>query len=336
MTIDRRKLLKGAVAAPLAAPFVSSLGIISARAQSWPSRNITIVVAFPPGGAADLAARPVAQAMQEVLGKTVIIDNKAGAAGLIGNAAVARAEPDGHTLLMALSSMTTLPESERLYDRKPSYEYQQLMPVARVTADPVVFAVRADSPYKTFADFMADAKKRPGEISFSSSGNYGATHLPFAMLEQAANIKLLHVPYRGGGPALTAFIGSQVDVTSQGPAPVMPFVRDGRARLIAHWGSERTPDLEGVPTIAELGYRDVVSYIWAGLFAPPGTPEPIMTKLRETMKKIMGDPATRAMFAKAGSPAAYQDAPEFKKFVDADAERMIPVIRKIGRLDEKN
>jgi tripartite-type tricarboxylate transporter receptor subunit TctC len=328
--MDRRSFMKGAIAAP----FISTLGGV-ARAQSWPSRNITIVVSFPPGGTADLAARPVALALQEVLGKTVIVDNKAGAAGLLGNATVARAEPDGHTLLMALSSMTTLPESERLYDRKPSYEYQQLVPVARVTADPVTFAVRADSPYRTFADFMADARKRPGAISFSSSGNFGATHLPFAMLEQAADIKLMHVPYRGGGPALTAFIGSQVDITAQGPAPIFPFVRDGKARLLAQWGTERTPELEGVPTIAELGYPSVVSYIWAGLFAPQGVPEPIMTKLRETMRKVMTNPATTAIFARAGSPAAYLDQPEFTKFVEADVQRMIPVIRKIGRLDEK-
>ena len=332
--MDRRALLKGTLAGAVAAPFVSTLGGI-ARAQSWPSRNITIVVAFPPGGAADTAARPVAQAMQEILGKSVIIDNKAGAAGLLGNAYVARAEPDGHTLLMALSSMTTLPESERLYDRKPAYEYQQLVPIARVTADPVTFNVRSDSPYKSLGDFIADAKKRPGQISFSSSGNFGATHLPFAMLEQAADIKLLHVPYRGGGPALTAFIGSQVDVTAQGPAPIFPFVRDGRARFLAQWGTERTPDLEGVPTMVELGYPSVVSYIWAGLFAPPGTPEPIVTKLRETMRKVMNDPATKAIFARAGSPAAYLDQPDFAKFVEADATRMIPVIRKIGRLDEK-
>lgn len=330
--MDRRSLLKGA----LAAPFVSTLGATNlAQAQNWPTRNINIVVAFPAGGAADLAARPTAQAMQEVLGRSVIVDNKPGAAGLIGNAAVARAEPDGHTLLMALSSMTTLPESERLYGRKPSYEYQQLVPIARVTADPVTFAVRSDSPYKTFADFIADAKKRPGEISFSSSGNYGATHLPFAMLEQGADIKLMHIPYRGGGPALTAFIGSQVDITAQGPAPIMPFVRDGRARLLAQWGTHRTPELEGIPTIVELGYPSVVSYIWAGLFTPPGVPEPIMTKLRDTMRKVMANPATTAVFAKAGSPAAYLDQPEFTKFVEADAQRMIPVIRKIGRLDEK-
>jgi len=332
--MDRRALLKGSLAGAIAAPFVSSLGGI-ARAQSWPSRNITMVVAFPPGGAADLAARPVAQALQDVLGKSVIVDNKAGAAGLLGNAHVARAEPDGHTLLMALSSMTTLPESERLYDRKPAYEYQQLVPIARVTADPVTFAVRADSPYKTLADFIADAKKRPGAISFSSSGNFGALHLPFAMLEQAAGLKLLHVPYRGGGPALTAFIGGQVDLTAQGPAPIFPFVRDGRARFLAHWGATRTPDLDGVPTMVELGYPGVVSYIWAGLFAPPGTPEPIVTALRDAMRKVMANPTTTAVFAKAGSPAAYLDQPEFAKFVEADATRMIPVIRKIGRLDEK-
>ena len=130
---------------------------------------------------------------------------------MLGNAAAARAEPDGHTLLMALSSMTFLPEAERLYDRKPSYEMDQLVPIARVLADPGVLAARTDSPYKSVADLVAEAKKRPGQITFSSSGNYGASHVPFEMFQQAAGIKLLHVPYRGGGPALTAFVGKQVD-----------------------------------------------------------------------------------------------------------------------------
>ena len=210
----------------------------SRQAQAWPTRNITMIVPFPPGGQADLAARPVAQALEKILGKSVVVDNRSGAGGMLGNAAAARAEPDGHTLLMALSSMTFLPEAERLYDRKPSYEYDQLVPIARVLADPGVLCVRSDAPWKTLADLVADAKKRPGQISFSSSGNYGAAHVPFEMFQQAAGIKLLHVPYRGGGPALTAFIGKQVDITAQAPGPITPHVQSGAARLLANWGAE--------------------------------------------------------------------------------------------------
>ena len=265
----------------------------------------------------------------------MIVDNRAGAGGMLGNAAAARAEPDGHTLLMALSSMTFLPEAERLYDRKPSYEVDQLVPIARVLADPGVLAVRKDSPYRSVADLVADAKKRPGQISFSSSGNYGAAHVPFEMFQQAAGIKLLHVPYRGGGPALTAFLGAQVDLTTQAPGVINPHARDGKVRLLAHWGGKPTPELAGIPTMIELGYQGVEYYIWAGLFAPKGTPAPVINRLREAMREVMANPQVTSVFEKAGSPAAYMDQPEFAQFVEADAKRLIPVIGRIGRLDEK-
>jgi tripartite-type tricarboxylate transporter receptor subunit TctC len=328
--MDRRKFLQGALGAPLA-------GVLSkpARAQAWPTRNITMIVPFPPGGQADLAARPVAAALEKILGKSVVVDNRSGAGGLIGYAAGARAEPDGHTLMMALSSMTFLPEAERLFDRKPSYEYDQLIPVARVLADPGVLCVRTDAPWKSVADLVEDAKRRPGQISFSSSGNYGAAHVPFEMFQQAAGIKLLHVPYRGGGPALTAFLGKQVDITTQAPGPITPHVQSGAARLLANWGPKRAAEYPDVPTFIELGYKDVEYYIWAGLFAPKGTPEPVINRLRDAMRQVMADPKVTDVFVKANSPPAYLDQPEFQKFVDADAKRLIPVIKKIGRLDEK-
>src|SRR5215204_2225892 len=260
--MDRRRFLKGALAAPMVGSLASS-----AQAQAWPTRNITMIVAFPPGGQADLAARPVALALEKILGRSVVVDNRSGAGGLLGNAAGARAEPDGHTLLMTLSSMTFLPEAERLFDRKPSYEWDQLIPIARVLADPGVLAAHSDSPYKSVADLVAEAKKRPGQITYSSSGNYGASHVPFEMFSQAAGIKMLHVPYRGGGPALIAFVGKQVDLTAQAPGIINPQARDGKARLLAHWGAQRTKELEGIPTMIELGYKDVEYYIWAGLFA---------------------------------------------------------------------
>ena len=319
-----------------AAAFVAVLAVPNvASAQTYPSRTITMIVPFPPGGQADLAARPVAAALEKVLGKSVVVDNRGGAGGMIGNAAAARAEPDGHTLLMALSSMIFLPEAERLYDRKPSYELDQLVPIARVLADPGVLGVRKDSPFKSVADLVAEAKKRPGQISYSSSGNYGASHVPFEMFQQAAGIKLLHVPYRGGGPALTAFIAGQVDITAQAPGVINPHARDGNARLLAHWGGKPTPELAGIPTMIELGYPGVEYYIWAGLFAPKGTPAPIIARLREAMREVMTNPQVAGIFVKAGSPAAYLDQPEFIRFVEADAARLIPAVKKIGRLDEK-
>jgi tripartite-type tricarboxylate transporter receptor subunit TctC len=323
------------VATTIALLTAFAAGAVHAQAQTWPTRNLTMIVAFPPGGQADLAARPVAAALEKILGKSVVVDNRAGAGGMIGNAAAARAEPDGHTLLMALSSMVFLPEAERLYDRKPSYEMDQLVPIARVLADPGVLAVRKDSPYHSVADLVAAAEKRPGQISFSSSGNYGASHVPFEMFQQAAGIKLLHVPYRGGGPALTAFIGAQVDITAQAPGVINPHARDGSVRLLAHWGGKPTPELKGIPTMIELGYPGVEYYIWAGLFVPKGTPAAVITRLRDAMREVMTNPQVTGIYQKAGSPAAYMDQPEFAAFVAADAKRLIPVVKKIGRLDEK-
>ena len=333
--MHRRRFLQGALAgATFAAPMIGRF-VSSATAQAWPSRNIAMVVPFPPGGQADLAARPVAQALEKILGKSVVVDNRSGAGGMVGNAFAARAEPDGHTLLMALSSMMFLPEAERLYHRKPSYELDQFSPIARVLADPAMLCVRSDARWKTVADLVADAKKRPGEISFGSSGNYGAAHVPFEMFQQAADIKLLHVPYRGGGPALTAFLGKQVDITAQAPGPITPHVQGGAARLLANWGSKRAAEYPDVPTFIEIGYEEVEYYIWAGLFVPMGTSAPVIARLRDAMHEVMKNPQVTEVFVKAASPPAYLDQPEFQAFVDADAKRLIPVVRKIGRLDEK-
>ena len=327
--MDRRKFVRGAVAAP----FVSLIAAQSSKAQAWPSRNISMIVPFPPGGQADLAARPVALALERILGRAVVVDNRQGAGGAVGNAAAARAEPDGHTLLMALSSVVILPEADRLFERKPSYELDQLVPIARVLADPAVLPVMNASPYRTLQDLINDAKKRPGQITFSSSGNYGAGHIPYEMFQPAAGIKLQHVPYRGGGPALAAFIAGQVDITAQAPGPVKPYVDEGRVRLLASWGGKRTPELADVPTFIELGFPGVEYYIWAGLFVPRGTPAPIIARLRAAMGEVMQNPQVTSVFVKAGSPPAYLDQPDFARFVETDAARLIPAVRKIGRLD---
>jgi tripartite-type tricarboxylate transporter receptor subunit TctC len=195
--------------------------------------------------------------------------------------------------------------------------------------------VRNDSPYKTLADLVADAKQRPGAISYASSGNYGAAHVPFEMFQQAAGIKLLHVPYRGGGPAQTAFLGKQVDITAQAPGPITPHVQAGTVRLLANWGPKRAAEYPDVPTFIELGYQDVEYYIWAGLFAPKGTPAPVIARLRDAMRQVMSNTQVTDIFVRANSPPAYMDQPEFQAFVEADAKRLIPVIRKIGRLDER-
>ena len=208
-----------------------------------------MVVPFPPGGQADLAARPIAAALEKILGQSVIVENRGGAGGAIGNAAVASAEPDGHTILMTLSSLAVLPESERLFGRTPSYEVSQLAPFARVLADPTLLAVPASAPWKTLQEFVDDAKKRPGEIPYGSSGPYGTLHVSMEMFATDAGIKLLHVPYRGAGPAVTGLLSGQIQALASAPGVLKPHVDAGTMRVLANWGAERVPSF---PDLADL------------------------------------------------------------------------------------
>src|SRR3981189_838491 len=275
--MNRREILKAAAALPLAQTTLSNV----AFAQSpYPSRNITMIVPFPPGGQADLAARPIAQALERILGKPVIVDNRAGGGGgSVGNAQAARAEPDGYTLLMTLSSLAVLPEADRLFDRPVSYEVAQFAPVARVLADPPLLAVPASAPGQTLQDLVDDAKKRPGQIPYGSSGPPGTLHVGVEKFPGPARIKMLHVPCRGAGPALTALLSGTVQALASAPGTLKQQVDDGKMRVLANWGAERIASFPDLPTFRELGYRDVEFYIWAGRFARTGLPAPIMMRL---------------------------------------------------------
>jgi tripartite-type tricarboxylate transporter receptor subunit TctC len=313
----RRDVLKGL-------GLVSALPLIGrASAQgAWPTRTITMIVPFPPGGQADLAARPVAASLEKILGQPVVVENRGGAGGSIGNAAVARAEPDGYTILMTLSSLAVLPEADRLFGRQPAYEVGQLAPVARVLADPTLLAVPASAPWKTLQDFVEDAKKRPGQIPYGSSGPYGTLHVSMEMFASAAGIKLLHVPYRGAGPAVTGLLAGQIQALASAPGVLKPHVDSGAMRVLANWGATRVASFPDLPTFKEQGYPDVEFYIWAGLFAPKGLPEPVMT-----------DPEVLRVFENAGSPPAYQDAAEFARFVETDSARLIKAVQVIGKVE---
>ncbi|RTL51820.1 MAG: tripartite tricarboxylate transporter substrate binding protein [Bradyrhizobiaceae bacterium] len=332
--MDRRDLLKAAAALPLsqlAMPVLSSP--VHAQA-AWPSRTVTMIVPFPAGGQADLAARPVALSLERILGKPVVVDNRAGGGGgSVGNAAAARAEPDGYTLLMTLSSLAVLPEADRLFGRPVAYEVSQFSPVARVLADPTMLTVPASAPWKTVQDFIEDAKKRPGEIPYGSSGPYGTLHIAMEMLAANAGIKLLHVPFRGAGPALTGLLTGTVQAVATAPGTVRAHVDDGKMRVLACWGAKRVASFPDVPTFQEIGYKDVEFYIWAGLFAQQALPAPIMTRLREAMKEAVQSPEVVRTFEAAGSPVAYLDAPEFATFVEADSARLIAAVNKIGKVE---
>ena len=298
------------------------------------AKPITMVVAFPPGGVADLTARPMAISLEGILKQRVIVENKSGAGGAIGNAFVAKARPDGFTLLMALSSVTILPEADRVNGRAPSYELNQLLPIALISADPTFLVVRSESPYRSVKDLVAAAKSSSGKINYSSSGYYGALHTPMAMFTLATGINLFHIPYQGGGPAVTALLGGQVDALASGPGPVVPHIKAGKLRALATWGATRHPVLPDIPTLKELGI-DAEFYIWAGLLAPAGTPEPVSRQLREAVRQSVNDPQFKRSMESAGQPIHYLDAPEFKPFLDKDARKMAEVVKAIGRIEAK-
>ncbi|ONG51107.1 Tat pathway signal protein [Pseudoroseomonas deserti] len=325
--MSRRRALAAAGAMGLAAP--------GARAQEgWPARPVQMVVAFPPGGQADVAARPVAAALERVFGQAVPVVNRPGAGGILGSASVARAAPDGHTALMALSSLGVLPESERIMGRAPAYTMEQLVPVARITADPTVLLVPAGAPWRTLDDFVAAARARPGAITYGSAGNYSTLHVAMAMLTGAASIELLHVPFQGGGPALTALLSGTIEALASGPGPALPHVKEGRLRALACWGRERIAGFETVPTFVELGHPEVEFYIWAGVFLPVATPRPVLERWGQALRTACGqDAALRRALEAAGSPLAYQDSEAFSAFVEADTRRLTRAVQRIGRVE---
>ena len=189
------------------------------------------------------------------------------------------------------------------------------------------------APWKTLQDLVEDAKNRPGEIPYGSSGPYGTLHVAMEMFANAAGIKLLHVPFRGAGPAVTALLSGTIQALASAPGVLKPQVDDGKMRVPANWGAERMKSFPDLPTFKEFGYKNVGFYIWRGLFTPKGVPEPITQRLRDAMKQAMADPAVTKIFENAGSPPAYQDAPEFTKFVAADSARLIEAVKKIGKVE---
>jgi tripartite-type tricarboxylate transporter receptor subunit TctC len=300
--------------------------------DKYPDRPVTIVAPFPPGGVADLTARPVAAALEKVLKNPVVVVNKTGAAGAVGMSFVANSKPDGYILLMALSSISIIPEADKLFDRKPAYTMDQLIPIALISADPTIFVVNASRPWKTLKEFVDDAKKRPGEISYSSSGVYGTLHMAMEMLTHGAGLQLKHVPYAGAGPALTALLGGHVDTLASGPAVVIPHIKAGKIRPLAGWGAKRVTALPDVATFKELGY-DIEFYIWAGLFAPRGTPPAVMKSIRDSVKQAVNSAEFKSAMEKLETPIAYLDAPEFQKFWDKDAKMLADAIKRIGKLE---
>ena len=306
-----------------------------AQAQDYPTKPVTMIVAFPPGGVAELVGRPLAASMEKTLGQPVIILNRPGAGGAVGTTVAAKAAPDGYTILMTLSSISIFPVSDPLEGKPAPYQISDFMPIALVTADPTVLVVRADSPYKTVQDFVAAAKANPGKINYSSSGVYGTLHVAMEMFAGAAGIELFHIPYQGGGPAVTALLGGQVQALASGPAAAVGQIKGGKMRALAGWGAKRLALMPELPTFKELGYKDVEFYIWSGVVAPAAIPPNVQHKLRAAVRAAAADPQFTAAMAKVSTPINYLDAPKFKDFWVADAARLRVAVEKIGKAAAK-
>jgi tripartite-type tricarboxylate transporter receptor subunit TctC len=324
--VDRRSFIVGsaAAAASLATGTVTAQGV-------YPSRPVTFINPFPPGGAVDVVARPLASVLEPILKQPAVIETKAGAAGQVGAQFAASAKPDGYTLLMHIVSISGFAEVDKLFGRSVKFTRDDFIPIARFIADPMVLVVNDKQPYKTLKEFVDDAKKRPNELVFSSSGLYGALHLPTALFMKAAGIEMRHLPTAGGGPALTAILGNNAQVLVSSIAAANAQMKAGKLTPLACFGAQRAPALPNVPTMKELGYN-IEFYLWIGMFAPKGTPAPIITTLREASKKAAADDKFKQAMSNLGQDVAYLDQVEFKAFWDADAARVEDAVRSIGKV----
>ncbi|MDP2294175.1 MAG: tripartite tricarboxylate transporter substrate binding protein [Pseudolabrys sp.] len=325
--MDRRSFVIGTAASATALAAGPSFA-----QDAFPSRNITILVAFPPGGANDIITRPVAAELEKIFKQSVVIENKAGAGGQVGAQVAANAKPDGYTLLSHNNGISGYAEVDKLFDRKPKTTREDFIPLARLAADPVMLLVNAEQPYKTVKEFIDDAKKRPEAIVYSSGGLYGATHLPVAIFEKATGIpKLRHLPTQGGGPAVTALLGNNAQMSTQTVSASLAHVRSGKLRALATFGGKRSPAHPDVPTLKELGF-DAEYYLWVGLFAPKGTPPAVIQTLSAALDKASQTEAYKSVVQKIGQEYAYQNAKDFAAFWEADAKASDEAVKLIGRV----
>jgi tripartite-type tricarboxylate transporter receptor subunit TctC len=273
--------------------------IAAANAQpaAWPTKPITLVVTYPPGGGADAMARLIAPKLGESLGQNVIVDNRPGAGGQIGAAYVAKATADGHTLMLDASSFAVNPS---LYSRLPYDSVKAFRPIGVIAQFPNVVLVNAQFPAKSIAELIAQARSRKNAVSFASSGNGSAQHLAGALFESATKVEMVHSPYKGGGPALNDVIGGQVPLFFGNLASTLPHVQSGKLRALAVTSARRSSILPDVPTLAESGVQGAEIYEWNALFAPAGTPEAIVQKINAALQSVIDSPEVKARITQLG------------------------------------
>jgi tripartite-type tricarboxylate transporter receptor subunit TctC len=317
--LNRRQVLAATAAATLAPSL--------AWAQEYPSRPIRIVVPYSAGGASDAPMRVIAQELSKQLGQGVVVENKPGQGAMIGSEMVARAAPDGYTLLLASNPQAI---SANLYEKLSFDPLEDFAPISLFSREPSVLVVNPGLPVYTLKEFIEYVRARPGQVNYASSGNGSAQHLFTAMFLSAAGLKMTHVPYRGSAPAVQDVVAGQVPVTMPGLAAMIPHIRDKRLRPLATTGATRSPLLPDVPTLAESGFPGFSAYVWSGLMAPKGTPPAVVQRIHRELATAMRTPVVKAFMEKAAIEEIITTPAEMHAFMRQEKERSGKVIKETG------
>ena len=322
------KLAKRLAGAAVLAGLLCLVGAGSARAQDYPNKPVRLVVPFSPAGTTDVLARLVGERLSASLGQQFVVDNRPGAAGNIGTAQVAKAEPDGYTLLMGTVGTHAINSS--IYPTLPYDPVKDFAPVTLVATVPNVLVVNPEVPANSVKELIALAKEKPGELNFASSGNGTSIHLSGELFKTMAGVDMVHVPYKGSGPAVVDLLGGQVDMMFDNLPSSAPQIKAGKLRPLAVTTKERSPMLPDVPTMAEAGVPGFESYSWFGILAPAGTPEAIVNKLQGEIAKALADPAMRERFAEVGAVPVGDTPAEFADLIAAETAKWAKVVEEAG------
>jgi tripartite-type tricarboxylate transporter receptor subunit TctC len=306
-------------------PWLAALCSFTAQAQDFPNKPVRIVVPWPPSGNVDITARAVAPALGDALGQQVIVENRAGAAGTIGSAAVARSTADGYTLL--LGSSGTITAGPAVFKSLPYDPVKDFVAVGGIQSVPIVLVAALKTPVANFQDYVALAKKKDGQLSIASAGSGSSNHLAIELLIRQANLKLLHVPYKGSGPALTDLLGSQVESMMDQLTASIGHIRDGRIKAIAISSKKRSPLLPEVPTLDESGVKGYEASTFTGLFVPSGTPPGVIDRLSQGLRKALQVESVRERYRQMGVELIEMSQPEFAAYVREDFDKWRRVAR---------
>ena len=325
MTLTRRRAL--AASSLLAPALIPSM----ARAQApsnWPRQSIRFVVPFAPGGTSEIVARTVAQELSKQLGQTVFVDNKGGGAGIPAMTEVAKAAPDGHTIIMG--HVGSLAVNPYIFNNQPYDVNRDFVPVTLLAKVPNLFAIHPDVPAKDFREFVAYVKKNPGKLDYGSAGNASAGHLAMEYLKMVTGMFITHIPYRGTGPQLTDLLAGRTQATSAGLPALLPHIRAGKLRAIAVGTAQRIPALPDVPTVAEMGFKDFETSQWYGILAPAGTPRDIVKRLQEESLKALRSSSVTSRFANDGATGGGGPPEEFAAFIAQQQKTWSDIVKRAG------